>query len=96
MSRDVFAIGAEDAKFLNLGIQDGEAPAAQRHEALQIGERVRPGAVKGADAKFLDQRPSGGYARHREVRDVDRAGRQSVPQRGPVAPMPGVAAADQG
>ena len=84
MSRDVSAIGAEDTQFLNLGIQDREAPAFQRHEALQIGERIRSGAFEGADAEFLDKRPSGRCVRRRDVRDVNRAGRQRVPQRRPV------------
>jgi nucleoid DNA-binding protein len=48
---------AEDAQFLYLGIKDGEASAYQCHEALQIAERVRSGAIEGADAKILDQRP---------------------------------------
>ena len=50
MAGDVSAIGAEHSQFLNLRIQDGEAPAFQRHEAFQIGEGVRSGAFEGADA----------------------------------------------
>ena len=95
MGRDVSTIGAEDAQFLNLGIQDGEAPAFQRHEALQIGESIRSGAFEGADAEFLDKRPHGRRVRRRDVRDVDRAGRQRVPQRGPVASGLGVPATGQ-
>ena len=95
MGRDVSAIRAEDTQFLNLRIQDGEASAAQRHESLQIGESVRSGAFEGADAEFLDKRPSGRRVRRRDVRDVDRAGRQRVPQRGPVASGLGVPATGQ-
>ncbi|MDE0105815.1 MAG: hypothetical protein OXN89_25835 [Bryobacterales bacterium] len=86
MGRDVSAIGAENAQPLNLGIQDGEASAVQRHEAFRIGERVRSGALEGADADFFDQSPAGGHVCGWDVRDLDRAGGQGVPLCGPVGP----------
>ena len=96
VGRDVSAVRAEDAEFLRLRIEDGEAPILQHDKALQVCERVRSGPFNGADPKFLDQRPGGGDIRHRDVRDADRARRQGVPYRGPVGLRRGVAAAGQG